>query len=76
LEKDSQCFLNELIGVSLSFAAMYELLFLQPISKVSIKKPSRKGIPRVLFTPPAAANAIDPLTHAVEQHPVRKQEKF
>ena len=40
---------------------MSELLFIAPITKTNIKKPTRRGIPRVSFTRPAVAAEVDPI---------------
>ncbi|EAY10076.1 60S ribosomal protein L6, putative [Trichomonas vaginalis G3] len=40
---------------------MAELLFITPIEKKNVKKPSWRGIPRVSFTRPAVAAEVDPL---------------
>ena len=41
---------------------MAELLFIAPITKTNLKKPTRRGIPRVSFTRPAVASQVDPIT--------------
>ena len=41
---------------------MAELLFISPITKTDLKKPTRRGIPRVSFTRPAVASEVDPIT--------------
>ena len=38
---------------------MSELLFISPITKTNIKKPTRRGIPRVSFTRPAVGSIVD-----------------
>ena len=43
---------------------MAELLFIAPITKTNLKKPTRRGIPRVSFTRPAVASEIDPIVKA------------
>ena len=43
---------------------MSELLFIAPITKTNIKKPTRRGIPRVSFTRPAVAAEVDPIVKA------------
>ncbi|EAX89868.1 60S ribosomal protein L6, putative [Trichomonas vaginalis G3] len=40
---------------------MSELLFISPIEKKNVKKPSWRGIPRVSFTRPAVAAEVDPI---------------
>lgn len=43
---------------------MAELLFISPITKTDLKKPTRRGIPRVSFTRPAVASEVDPIVKA------------
>ena len=40
---------------------MAELLFISPITKTNLKKPTHRGIPRVSFTRPAVASEVDPI---------------
>ncbi|EAY11845.1 hypothetical protein TVAG_459170 [Trichomonas vaginalis G3] len=40
---------------------MSELLFIAPITKKNIKRPTWRGIPRISFTRPAVAAEVDPL---------------
>ncbi|EAX90265.1 60S ribosomal protein L6, putative [Trichomonas vaginalis G3] len=40
---------------------MAELLFISPIAKKDIKRPSWRGIPRISFTRPAVAAEVDPI---------------
>ena len=40
---------------------MSELLFISPIQKKDLKKPTWRGIPRVSFTRPAVASEVDPI---------------
>lgn len=51
---------------------MSELLFVAPIEKIDITKPTRRGIPRVSFTRPAVADEVDPIPEPVEEEPERK----
>lgn len=54
------------------FYSMTELLFIAPIEKKDITKPTWRGIPRVSLTRPAVAAAIDPKVAPVAKEVEKK----
>ena len=56
---------------------MAELLFISPIQKTNLKKPTRRGIPRVSFTRPAVASEVDPIVKcAPEQKEIQVRDSL